>query len=342
MARRAANIFAQKVEGKEATPPVKHDDSEIDKGPSMTGNWSRIAYKTMEDKLAGKTDELNILLQSQLQGILSGSIPVVISEDQIRDDLGTDRISNAPESQDDGSSLEDLTNNIRQRGLRTPIRVRPADLSWRPDPENPFDMSGQEFLLQSGRRRLAACRDIGVQPIAFLSFPENQRADVEDLHERYFENVARRDLTTAERLFSIGLISARMPNLSQSQAADILHTSQPMVSRGASLYQHFEELSERLNLGEANIAQIDAALKAIKKGSQSPQEASSAPNIDPSPLPFTRKTVGVISARLSRASDGKAVLTLKAPDVNALSIERLLEILEKQATQESPEVQNKN
>lgn len=325
MTSRAAKIFSKPAAD---TPKPQAARTRIpDDGPAMTGNWSRLAYKGMEEKLASAQETLSILKESQLSGVLSGTIPVSVNEDQITDEIGTDRVTDAPEKDDEGGSFADLVANIKKRGLRTPIRIRPADPAWRPAPDNPFDTSGQAFFLQSGRRRLAACRELGIQPIAFLSFPEDQIAELDDLHERYFENVARRDLTTAEKLFSIGLISARMPDLKQAQIAEILHTSQPMVSRGAALYQNFEAVSKVINLASANLIQIDTALKQIKNGNDAAVQPNDTKEADNTPLPFSKKNFGEISARLGRNSKGEAVLTIKSAKLANIDLERILDIL---------------
>ena len=75
---------------------------------------------------------------------------------------------------DDDQALDDLVNSIRAHGQLDPIRVHPHDPAWRPTfrarmyvHDIPED-TGTTFVLESGRRRLEACRRLGITVRALM------------------------------------------------------------------------------------------------------------------------------------------------------------------------------
>lgn len=94
-----------------------------------------------------------------------------------------------------------MIQSIQRDGLDTPIRVRPADPGWRPDPDNPLDAGAARFHMLSGRRR-AACLILDRPVRAVVAAGEESR--FEALHERFRENEMRADLRPFELLVSIG------------------------------------------------------------------------------------------------------------------------------------------
>lgn len=318
MSKRAKGVFGTPAKPKNADGTSANGGS----GP-MAGNWSRIAYQGMEDKLKGRTEELEAIRSNQASGILSGEIPVRVPADAIEDAIGTDRIANAPDNADEPSSFESLVENIRMRGLRTPIRVRPVDPDWRPNLEDPTDMSGQKFLLQSGRRRLAACKQLGINPIAFLSFSEDGLTRVEDLQERYFENVSRRDLTSIEKLFSIGLLAESM-DIHQAQIADILQVAQATVSKGVNFYRNFEAISDLIDLGTSTIKDVELALRALKETDTEPKTESPPKAAS---LPFEQMKIGSKAVKLSQTNRGVRTLTIRSDDLSDEALETIIKTI---------------
>lgn len=241
--------------------------------PQGQGNWSRMAVRNFETRIDELSAEVKVAHQVQYDGILAGTVPLVIPTAAIVDEVGSDRILSGPEGsadagdpdrQDGPGSFEKLVDNIARRGLRTPLRVRPVDPAWRPDPDAPHNVAEVTFALQSGRRRLAACRALGRDPICFISFSDADSVHRDDLEERFFENAARQDLTLVERLYSIGLIRNAMPGKSMRDVSAALGVPLATLSRGAALVAHFEALSRMLDLRTATRDQIDAALKELR------------------------------------------------------------------------------
>jgi len=295
----------------------KPDIKELPSG----GNWSRLALQDMKDDLEVTREELGHAHQLQLDGILGGTIPLSIPTDQIEDIIGSDRIVEAPEEEIDPSSYAALVDNIRKRGQRTPIRVRPTDPDWRPNPDSPRDIAGQTFALQSGRRRLMACRELGIPCMAFLSFTEGGEERLDDLHERFFENVARKDLTLVEKLYSIGLIARETKDATQSQIAEILGVGIAQVSRGLALVQHFDRLRGDIDLARATRDEIDCQLKKYREKADTPdavrKRVTRATSRDGSrtALPFDKVETGFGTLRL-RQKGKRRELVLSGPHLD--------------------------
>jgi len=273
------------------------------------GNWSRQAAKGMAAQVEEAREDARRAASAMHDGILQGTIPIIIPRNQIFDEVGSDRIAQDADP-DFEQDLAALTENIRERGLKTPIRVRPADPEWRPLQEDPQHVVGQTFFLQSGRRRLAACAKLGIDPIAFISFVDGD-ASLDDLLERYFENVARKDLTIVERLVSIAAIAEKLDG-SQVQIAKQLNIPRPTLNRAMRFMQHYAAAEGKLNFATATRNEIDAFLA---KQSEGGAEARQKPKAR-APLPFRKKTLPGGSLTLRQRPDGGRKLVL---DLDQLS-----------------------
>lgn len=299
-----------------------------------SGNWSRQAYRELEGRVQVAQEEADRANKLQYEGILEGSLPVRIPAEQITDVVGTDRIlSPSPEEDpsDDADGFRALVENIRQRGLRIPIRVRPIDAAWRPDPAAPRDMSGQKFALQSGRRRLAACRELGIEPLCFISFYDDGDGLAEDLRERFFENSVRKNLGVIERFYSIGLIARETGGASQQQIGEILGINVAYVNRGLAVVEHFDALSEMLDMAKCTRTELDAALAKIREANKSQSEdarrlrekrAAARP-----PLPFKTREIPLGKVSLKNARSGGRSLTIESPDLTDEKIEIIMKAL---------------
>ncbi len=303
--------------------------------PEVTGAWSIAGRKGLRERFEQIEEEAIKANELQLEGILEGKIPIQIPAEKIRDDVGTDRIVERPDG-DDADSFQSLVKNIQQRGQRVPIRVRPLDTGWRPHPATPRDITGQEFALQSGRRRLAACQKLGIEVLCFLSFTEDEeKARLEDLHERFYENAVRKDLTQIERLYSIGLIAMETPEASQAQIAEIIGVNRPTVNRGVGVVEHYEKLSALLDLGSASRDDIDRALKQIRSANRSTHPEAERSRIRREtgierlpPLPFRRKETARGLLSLSRSKAGKTILKIETASLPEETIADILRVLE--------------
>ena len=315
-------------------------ESAQEKGPAETptavtpgqGNWSRMAVRGMQGRIDELSEEVANALKAQCEGILQGRVPIPIPVDAIDDEIGSDRILSDPLSEaGEGDSFASLKANISERGLRVPLRVRPRDPDWQPDPATPWDVAGARFSIQSGRRRLAACRQLGIDPICFVTIARDPK--VEDLQERYFENALRRNLGLVERLYSIGLIRQSMPDHSMRQISELLGVPLATLSRGTALVENWDALSARLDLTTATRDDIDAALKALRDA------------VDPAPEPPAQKhdaraeirhTTPHGSLRVRQRSDGRTTFTLESRTLTADDAERLVHLLTEMSVSDSP------
>ncbi len=327
---KTANAFAMGMDRGRKKADLQVEPPEKRSG----GNWSRMAISEMERSLRETREMHAVVQQSLIDGILQGTIPLEIPVEQIEDEVGSDRILDTPDNEEDAGSFASLVENIRTRGLRTPLRVRPKDPNWKPSEDNPREVDGAAFVLQSGRRRLAACRELGIVPRAFLSL-EPGDARHNDLQERFFENAARKNLTLVEKLYSIGLLASDLSDMSQRKIAEALGVGQAYVSRGISVVEYFERLSSDLDLAQATSRDIDDKLKDYRSNEPKADSAEAKRKrkerkaAQGAPLPFRKRTVGPAQVSLKSNAAGERILALKGKDLGDDLIEKILDVIAK-------------
>lgn len=118
-----------------------------------------------------------------------------------------------------------LKASISRSGQRVPILVRPLD--------------GDRYSLIYGRRRLEACRDLGIKVRAIVTDMDGDQA----LRDQLLENQERRDLSFIER----ALVAAALLN------GDHLGESE-RTNKG---------VAEVLNLTEAGVSQLLSVVRAV-------------------------------------------------------------------------------
>lgn len=203
--------------------------------------------------------EARATLTEIYDAVRTGRAAVEIEPEQIRDSVGTDRLS----AWADADEFATLRENIKLRGQTQPIRVRPERDDWAPDPSRPFEIAGNErFIVQSGRRRLEACRQLGIKVLAIITV-EDGDVDLADLTERYFENKMREDLTPLEDLLAIASIAKKMEGRTQREIAEHIGTNQAYVSLGMACDRHRAALQDLLPQG-ATIRDIRDLLPTLK------------------------------------------------------------------------------
>lgn len=197
--------------------------------------------------------ERNKALQDRLEQISSkimcGQLSIELDVDQVIESVGSDRLDGWEEDED----FATLKENIRTRGQTQPIRVRPADPKWKPTQYDPTQIpSDARFYVQSGRRRLAACRQLEMRVLAIVANgnstftdqgPGGDERALSDLEERFAENTIRKSLSPLERMLSIGQIAARLKaeeDLKQAEIGSRLHVKQAEVSQGLKLWRDWE------------------------------------------------------------------------------------------------------
>jgi ParB family chromosome partitioning protein len=230
----------QKLDATPVEDAIDGDQAAQDGARSVGGFWGGSMVNLMKSELR----ETRQRLAGLAAGVSLGVVSVEIPTSQIDDDIGSDR---AGDWRDD-PEFESLVEDIRRRGQRTPVRVRPVDHGWRPDPINPHAVGEARFLLQSGRRRLAACKLLDRPVLALIATPEGD-AEIDDLEERFLENTVRKSLTAFEELMSIGVFANRLSDLSQKEVAERLRVSAPDVSLGVACVE----------LRDAIVAAVDVA-----------------------------------------------------------------------------------
>ncbi|MFN3614335.1 MAG: hypothetical protein ACK4WC_07230, partial [Rubrimonas sp.] len=153
------------------------------------------------------------------------------------------------------------------------IRVRPADPAWTPDPRAPLQTAPARFVVQSGRRRLAALRRLGRPALALVSTPEGE-AEIDDLEERFLENTVRKSLTPFEELLSIGVLASRLGDLPQKEVAARLKISAPDVSLGLACLEMREQIAAAVDVATTPKRAYRDLIPRLRKG---------APRANPDP-----------------------------------------------------------
>ncbi|MEI4263973.1 ParB/RepB/Spo0J family partition protein [Roseovarius sp. D0-M9] len=231
-----------------------------DKTPEMTpGRAGGLLGHAMESSTKIALREIR---EDVAGAILRGGVSLEIPTDQIDEnpEVGSDRVGDWKDDPD----LEILVHNIRERGQLQPIRVRPADTGWRPNKIDAFKIDPDDrFIIQSGRRRLEACKRLGIPVLAHLVV-DLEDLDLADLEERYFENTMRKDLSGFERLLSIGSLAKKLNGMSQQEVAKRLGVSQPYVSGGLKVVENENLIEERIDTSTASIREILALLPDLK------------------------------------------------------------------------------
>jgi ParB-like chromosome segregation protein Spo0J len=208
-------------------------------GPAPGGFWGGSMSNLLKAELAEARARLDALSAAATRGLAVVEIP----PDRIDDAVGSDRAA----GWEDDPEFAALVDDIARRGQTTPVRVRPADPAWTPGPGGPSDPGEGRFLLQSGRRRVAACRRLGRPVLALVATPEGE-AEMADLEERFLENRMRKALSGFEELVSIGVIARRWPDLGQREIARRLGVPHPDVSLGLACLDLGPLIMERVDV----------------------------------------------------------------------------------------------
>ncbi|MBM1691145.1 plasmid partitioning protein RepB [Sulfitobacter geojensis] len=193
--------------------------------------------KTIANSSPGPKDRITKTTAPAL-GALQGSLSAIRELDPaLIDDWGPkDRLDGftAVNSEDDGDGFETLKSSIKDDGQQVPILVRRAGTEGR-------------FEIIYGRRRLHACRDLGLKV----------RANVQDLDDatallaKGLENAARRNLSFYEKARFAAVIQAAGHNTK---------TVRQVLSLSASGLSHLTKVTDNIpdDVGD----QIGAAPKS--------------------------------------------------------------------------------
>ncbi|MCX7561615.1 ParB N-terminal domain-containing protein [Sulfitobacter sp. F26204] len=223
----------RKLEGAAVTPAVEPPQADA---PAMGGMWGGSAMNMLKQRLSDTRESI-------AKGVVNGTLALELKTRQILDHAGTDRLGDWKK---DAEFLA-LVENIKRRGQVQPIRVRPLKKDWKPQLDYPLQ-SADTFVIQSGRRRLAACEALGIKVKAVVATESGDRA-LADLEERFHENTMRKNLSGFEELLSIGVLADALTDLTQEEVAARLGVAQGDVSLGRAC----AEMHDRI------VAEVDIA-----------------------------------------------------------------------------------
>ena len=277
------------------TIPLEEEIGEAGK-PGMGGMWGGTAMNMLRQRLEDTKASI-------IDGVLNGTVAIELLPIQVEDPTGSDRQS----GWEDDPEFQALMDNIARRGQTQAIRVRPVDPAWEPDRDHPLD-TADKFIIQSGRRRLAACRMLDRKVVAVIATVEGEAA-LADLEERFHENTMRKNLSGFEELLSVGLIADALGDLSQQEIAQRLSVSQNDVSLGRSCV----ELHDRI------VAEVDIQ-NAPKRAFRDIIPRLRGSVVEKAKKPTTKVTKaseGAVHVSVKEGSGGALALTLKGADVTA-------------------------
>lgn len=297
----------RKLNASLADPTQEPDSTEPPKS-NMGGMWAGSAMNMLKQRIEDAHGSLQ-------QGILAGTVALELDPGQIEDALGSDRLTPWQEDEDFAA----LVANIKRRGQTQPIRVRPKSAEWAPGSDNPLETK-DKFLLQSGRRRLEACRALGRKVRAVVSTEQGDKA-LADLEERFHENTMRRDLNGFEELVSVGLLARSLQELTQTEIAERLGVGQGDVSLGLACLEYRDDILAQVDITTTPKRQYRALLPKLKRGEPVGQEA--APRKATSRSSKSREIAGVLY-EAQKQRDGYLV-QVKRAQIPEEDLDRLMD-----------------
>ncbi|MEP1768378.1 MAG: ParB N-terminal domain-containing protein [Sulfitobacter sp.] len=265
--------------------------------PGMGGMWGGTAMNMLRQRLEDTRATIS-------DGILNGTVAIELLAAQIEDPAGSDR----QEGWQDDPEFQTLMDNIARRGQTQAIRVRPVDPAWQPDSEHPLD-TADRFIIQSGRRRLAACAQLNRKVVAVIATVEGEAA-LADLEERFHENTMRKNLSGFEELLSVGLIAAALGDLSQQEIAQRLSVSQNDVSLGRSCVEMHDQITAEVDIANTPKRAFREIIPRLRAG----------PVAKPAKKPAARgvnAVEGPVEVAVKTSANGAMSLTLKGAQVDA-------------------------
>jgi ParB/RepB/Spo0J family partition protein len=265
------------------TPDVTEQDGK----PGMGGMWGGTAMNMLKERLKDTRENI-------AQGVLNGTLALELEPSQVRDEAGSDRLSEWR----DEPEFQSLVENIKRRGQTQPIRVRPIKADWKPQPDVPLQ-TADTFVIQSGRRRLAACQMLGLKVKAVVSTDKGDQA-LADLEERFHENTMRKNLGGFEELLSVGLIADALGDLSQSEIASRLGVSQNDVSLGRSCIEMHDQIIAAVDINNTPKRAYREIIPKLRAGEGAKVKSPATPSA-------VKAKVGVVTVSVKETNTGFSV-----------------------------------
>lgn len=228
-------------------------EPELETKSTMGGMWAGSAVNMLKQRVEDANGSLHA-------GVMAGTVVIELDPAQILDAVGTDRVVDWEKEE----AFTQLVANIERRGQTQPIRVRPKEKDWQADPANPLETI-DEFIVQSGRRRLAACRQLEIKVKAIVATEEGDVL-LADLEERFHENTMRQNLNGFEELLSIGTIARWMQDMTQSEIAERLGVAQGDVSLGLAVETFRDEIKNQVDVEKTPKRAYRTIVPKVKRG----------------------------------------------------------------------------
>ena len=154
----------------------------------------------------------------------------------------------------DQESLQDLANDIKLRGIRSPLTV---------------SRKGSEFHLIAGERRYRAAKLAGLSdvPVRVIE-PENV------LEEQLIENLQREDLNPVDEAVAIGRLRDQY-KLSMRDLASRLNKSKSTIERILKILEMSKETQDKLRTGEISFQQ--AEIRLVRPNSKAKKSKKTVP-----------------------------------------------------------------
>lgn len=241
-----------------------------------------------------------------------------------------------PRTEFDEESLDELANSIKVQGIIQPITVR--------------ELSGNEFQLISGERRLQASKRAGLKSIpAYVRTADDQQM----LEMALIENIQRENLNAMEVALSYQRLLSEC-DLKQEELGDRVGKNRTTVNNYLRLLKLPPAIQSSLRNGKismgharalVSIENVDAQLDIFKKviqqdlsvrkveelvRSSGKTEATPAPegNVDPEIRNLQTKLSSHFGTKISLKSNEKNKGEIKIPFTSTEDLNRILELLD--------------
>jgi len=172
----------------------------------------------------GLSAEVKRLSTEREEAISAGQLLIEIEPDQIHDPLPRDRL----EISFSDADFDALKRSIQDDGQLIPVTVRKS--------------SGDDYEIAAGRRRVEACRQLGLRVLARVQ----ELDDVEMLQLQFEENEQRADISSYERACWYRAVQKEY-DFSTPELARRFNISQPMIVKYLKLGRIPTEIVEALD-----------------------------------------------------------------------------------------------
>lgn len=318
-------------------PVLQEARSRHSSGATDGGAWMKAGAVVM-------SSELEKLQKERLKQLLSGDLVILLSPDQIEDEVGTDRSTDWMSDE----AFQTLKSSIEMNGQDVPIQVAPVDPEWAPvfNETDGVVTGGVKFKVIGGRRRLEAVRQLGQKVRAVCVQVDRKQSDFDQLHRRYRENTERENLTLFDELMAIGELFSHAKTLGEKitgrSLAKMLNVSEAKISKARAIYDNRERISAEVpEPHRLTLHQLDEIIPALRAGKSLPKiegEGTTTPVATIPELPAVRKEriktlkrTQVIRGRkiVAKARNGKITLDLgDGTEISETFLDRILLFLQ--------------